>query len=161
MPKVFSVASWNVEHFTGDTKTSKARVKRVAEFISGKDGGPASVPEVFALYEVEGKDVYKEFMKTFPDHRFHLTEGKQTQEIFVGVHKNLQTFSTQRLDSPGTYTIALVVKDNQGAESNRVTRTITVTGATNVLTMETARPPRMKTMSRFVSGISKYWFFFV
>jgi hypothetical protein len=94
MPRILSVASWNVEHFKNDT----ARIQRVARFISGKDGGPTTVPDIFALYEVEGKAVYQEFMNEFPDHRFHLTEGKQTQEIFIGVHRRLQTFSTQRLE---------------------------------------------------------------
>jgi len=94
MQKIFSVSSWNVEHF----KDESQRVKKVADFINGLNGGPQNVPDVFALYEVEGKDIYQEFMTTFPDHRFHLTEGKQTQEIFIGVHRNFQTFSTQRLE---------------------------------------------------------------
>ena len=91
MRKLFSVASWNVEHF----RREPARMARVIDFI--KTGAP-SVPDVFALYEVEGKDVYRDFMDEFPDHRFHLTEGKQTQEIFVGVHKSLQSFVTQRIE---------------------------------------------------------------
>ena len=94
MPKVFSVASWNVEHFSDDL----SRVKRIAEFISGQHNGPTNVPDIFAIYEVEGKEVFREFMNTFPDYRFHITEGKETQEIFIGVHRNLQTFSTQRLE---------------------------------------------------------------
>ena len=47
---------------------------------------------------MEGKQIYIELMNQFPDYRFHLTEGKQTQEIFIGVHRDLQTFSTQRLE---------------------------------------------------------------
>jgi endonuclease/exonuclease/phosphatase family metal-dependent hydrolase len=92
--KLFSVASWNVEHFRGKPD----RAGRVADFISGQHGGPTSMPDIFALYEVEGKDVYRTFMSRFPDHRFHLSEGKEMQEIFIGVHKRLQTFSTQRLE---------------------------------------------------------------
>jgi Endonuclease/Exonuclease/phosphatase family len=98
MPKALSVASWNVEHFGTSNDTDINRVNRVADFILGNNGGPSSVPDVFALYEVEGKDVFETFMSKFPDHSFHLTEGKQTQEIFIGVHKNLQSFSTQRLE---------------------------------------------------------------
>ncbi len=94
MPRVFSVASWNVEHFGNEA----ARVRRIAEFISGQHGGPARVPEIFALYEVEGKEIFQEFMTRFPDHRFHVTEGRQTQEIFIGVHRRLQSFTTQRLE---------------------------------------------------------------
>lgn len=98
MPKIFSVASWNVEHFKNTSPLDNTRLQRVANFISGQNGGPSTIPDIFAVYEVEGKDVYREFMTTFPNHRFHLTEGKQTQEIFIGVHRKLQTFSTQRLE---------------------------------------------------------------
>jgi len=98
MPKVFSVSSWNVEHFKNTSASDANRIKRVAKFISGNNGGPTSVPDIFALYEVEGKDIFQDFMIEFPNHRFHLTEGKQTQEIFIGVHNRLQTFSTQRLE---------------------------------------------------------------
>ena len=98
MGKVFSVTSWNVEHFKRDTDTAKERVKRVAKFIAGDDGGPSEIPDIFALYEVVGKEVYQDFMSEFPDHRFHMTEGKQTQEIFIGVHRKFQTFTTQRLE---------------------------------------------------------------
>ncbi len=94
MPKLFSVASWNIEHLKG----SITRVKRIAEFIKGQHGGSAQIPDIFALYEVEGKDIYFEFMEQFPDYRFHLTEGKQTQEIFIGVRSDFQTFTTQRLE---------------------------------------------------------------
>ena len=79
MGKVFSVASWNVEHFKNADSSDMARVRRVARFVSGHDGGPSSVPDVFALYEVEGKDVFQAFMDEFPDHRFHLTEGNTSQ----------------------------------------------------------------------------------
>ena len=94
MPRLFSVASWNVEHFNDE----QTRVQRVAEFIAGQHNGPARVPDIFALYEVVGKDIFWEFMNRFPDHRFHLTEGKQTQEIFIGVHKRLTSFVTLRLE---------------------------------------------------------------
>ncbi len=47
MKKVFSLASWNVEHFKDDAK----RVKSVVEFLKKQN------PDVFALYEVEGKRV--------------------------------------------------------------------------------------------------------
>lgn len=98
MGKVFSVASWNVEHFKRDTDPDRSRVQRVARFVAGSDGGPSAIPDIFALYEVEGKEVYQDFMTEFPNHRFHMTEGKQTQEIFVGVHRKFQTFATQRLE---------------------------------------------------------------
>lgn len=98
MGKVFSIASWNVEHFKKATEPDINRIQRVVKFIAGNDGGPSSIPDIFVLYEVEGKEVYQDFMSEFPDHRFHMTEGKQTQEIFIGVHRKFQTFSTQRLE---------------------------------------------------------------
>ena len=98
MAKVFSIASWNVEHFKKTTDPDINRIQRVVKFIAGNDGGPSSIPDIFVLYEVEGKEVYQDFMSEFPDHRFHMTEGKQTQEIFIGVHRKFQTFSTQRLE---------------------------------------------------------------
>lgn len=96
MPRLFSVASWNVEHFRDSP--NKTRIQGVAKFIEDQGGQLGKVPEIFAIYEVEGKHVYREFMQRFPDHRFHLTEGAQLQEIFVGVHKRLPSFATQRLE---------------------------------------------------------------
>ena len=98
MEKVLNVASWNVEHFKKATDPDINRIQRVVKFIAGNDGGPSSIPDIFVLYEVKGKEVYQDFMSEFPDHRFHMTEGKQTQEIFIGVHRKFQTFSTQRLE---------------------------------------------------------------
>jgi hypothetical protein len=94
MNQLFTVASWNVEHFQNEN----SRVDKIVDFISGQNGGPAVVPDIFAIYEVEGKDVYSGFMHAFPDHHFHLTEGKQTQEIFIGVHKRFQSFTTHRIE---------------------------------------------------------------
>ena len=54
MAKAFSVASWNVEHL-GD-KGPAARIARVIDFLN------AQKPDVLAVYEVEGKDVWRELM---------------------------------------------------------------------------------------------------
>ena len=48
MPKAFSLASWNVEHF----KNAPARVADVVALLASLK------PDVFALYEVEGKEVF-------------------------------------------------------------------------------------------------------
>lgn len=80
---------------------TKARMERIVEFLGGQrtgDGGPAEVPDVFAIYEVVGKHVFGQFMESFPDHRFFLTEGEQSQEIFIGVRSNLLAFTTVRLE---------------------------------------------------------------
>jgi len=88
MAKVFSVASWNVEHFGDDS----GRVQRVIDFLKKQK------PDVFGLYEVEGKTVFDAIVNTMPDYTFQITEGVQTQEILVGVRKTLTAFITQRIE---------------------------------------------------------------
>jgi hypothetical protein len=86
--KAFSVASWNVKHFGGNPQ----RVKRVIDFLN------AQSPDVFALYEVEGKEVFTELVSSMPTYTFHITEGKETQEILLGVRQGLTAFFTQKLE---------------------------------------------------------------
>lgn len=88
MRKAFSVASWNVEHFRG----RKGRVEQIVAFLA------AQKPDVFALYEVEGKEVFRSVFDSLPRYSFHVTEGKQVQEILVGVKNRLPAFFTQRLE---------------------------------------------------------------
>jgi hypothetical protein len=88
MAKAFSVASWNVKHFKGQPQ----RVGRVVSFLKQHD------PDVFALYEVTGKEVFAEMTTLFPGYTFQITEGPQTQEILVGVRNSLTTFFTQRVE---------------------------------------------------------------
>jgi len=91
--KAFSVASWNVKHF----KSGKARVDLAVSFLKNQD------PDVFALYEVFGKDVFTEMVKQFPGYTFQITEGKSSQEILLGVRSTLDAFITQKLEySSGT-----------------------------------------------------------
>ena len=88
MPKAFSVASWNVEHF----KNAPRRVGDVIGLLASLD------PDVFALYEVEGKDVFAELVAQMPGYQFHITEGPQVQEILVGVRSGLTAFFTQKIE---------------------------------------------------------------
>jgi hypothetical protein len=88
MSKAFSLASWNVEHFKDDP----ARIERVVTFIKAQD------PDVFALLEVEGKTVFSSLVKIMPDYQFHITEGKQIQEVLLGVRNGLTAFFTQRIE---------------------------------------------------------------
>ncbi len=88
MPKLFSILSWNVEHFKDDP----ARVAEVVRVIA--DIGP----DVFALYEVEGKRVFAELVEQMPEYQFHITEGPQVQEILVGVRGGLSAFFTQKIE---------------------------------------------------------------
>ncbi|MDA1276977.1 MAG: hypothetical protein O2960_23415 [Verrucomicrobia bacterium] len=86
MAKVFSFASWNVEHFKGEQE----RVANVVKFV--KD----SNPDVFALYEVEGKVVFGEFVTRMPTHNFFITEGEQGMETLIGIRWGLTAFVSQR-----------------------------------------------------------------
>jgi exonuclease III len=88
MAKAFSIASWNVEHFKGDTDRSN----RVIEFLKDQN------PDVIGLYEVEGSEVFSAVTAKFPGYTFQITEGPQTQEILVGVNSNLSAFMTQKLE---------------------------------------------------------------
>ncbi len=70
------VLSWNVEHF------KKGKQQEVAEIIRGYD------PDIFAIYEVEGKTVYS-FIKThFPGYTVFITTGQQRQEILIACKNN-------------------------------------------------------------------------
>jgi hypothetical protein len=88
MAKLFSFASWNVEHFWGNSE----RVQKVVDLINSKD------PDVFALFEVCGKQVFEDLMNKMPKHSFSITENniQNDMEILVGVRKSIQSFVTQR-----------------------------------------------------------------
>ena len=86
MAELFSVASWNVEHFKG----RQTRVKNVVKFVQDSD------PDLFALYEVEGKKVFGEFVQRMTTHNFFITEGVQGMETLVGIRWGLNAFVSQR-----------------------------------------------------------------
>ena len=88
MAKAFSVASWNVEHFQDDP----TRIGRVVGFLKDQK------PDVFALYEVEGKTVYNALTSKMPNYTFHITEGPQIQEILIGVKQGFTAFFTQKIE---------------------------------------------------------------
>ncbi len=88
MAKAFSIASWNVEHFKDDP----SRIDRVVSFLAAQN------PDVLALYEVEGKEVFASVTAKFPGYTFQITEGEETQEILVGVRSSLSAFLTQKLE---------------------------------------------------------------
>lgn len=88
MTKAFSLLSWNVEHF----KRDDARVGRVMAALQAQN------PDVFALYEVEGKEVFGALTSAMPGYTFHITEGPQVQEILLGVRNGLTAFFTQKLE---------------------------------------------------------------
>jgi hypothetical protein len=90
MARLFSVASWNVEHFKDDP--SGARINRVIDFVKAQD------PDVFGIFEVEGGTIFNALVSKMPNYIFQITEGYQTQEILVGVKKSLTAFITQKTE---------------------------------------------------------------
>jgi hypothetical protein len=86
--KAFSVASWNVKHF----KSIQARKDLAVSFLKKQDA------DIFALYELYGKDVFTEVVKQFPGYTFQITEGKRSQEILLGIRNSLDAFITQKLE---------------------------------------------------------------
>jgi hypothetical protein len=86
--KAFSVASWNVEHF----KQDQERIERVISFMNDQ------TPDVFAIYEVQGSEVFQTLVIQMQDYTFHITEGPQAQEILLGVRHGLTAFFTQKLE---------------------------------------------------------------
>ncbi len=83
------VVSWNVEHFRdGDPD----RVDRVFAYLKDQK------PDVFALYEVEGGEVYGAVTTQMPGYSAQITEGPQTQEILVGWKSSINAFMTQRTE---------------------------------------------------------------
>jgi len=92
LAKAFSVASWNVRHFKSGRTTS--RVEDVVAFLDDDERSP----DVFALYEVEGKELFAEITAKMPKYSFHITEGPQIQEILLGVSPTLTAFFTQRTE---------------------------------------------------------------
>ena len=91
MAKLFSVASWNVEHFKGDGPDS-ARVDRVVAFLAEQK------PDIFGMFEVEGKTVFETLVQRMPNYTFQITEGQQTQEILIGVKRTLSSPSAPNIN---------------------------------------------------------------
>ena len=88
MAKAFSVASWNVRHFNGGDATNAERVAFLA----------AQEPDVVGIYEVEGKEVWRELMAGMPGYSFFITEGRNTQEILLGIGPGVTAFLTQKIE---------------------------------------------------------------
>ena len=91
MAKAFSVASWNVEHMKDADPRNAARMQFLAD----------QRPDVLALYEVEGREVWREVMAAFPKYSFFITEGANTQEILVGIGPRVTGFLTQKVEFAG------------------------------------------------------------
>jgi hypothetical protein len=87
MAKAFSVASWNVRHF-GESEHNEERVAFLAE----------QEPDVVGIYEVQGKEVWRELMAGMPGYSFFITEGRNAQEILLGIGPGVTAFLTQKIE---------------------------------------------------------------
>lgn len=121
MAKAFSVASWNVEHFgamqkkqgnSGRRRKPKKPVQPIIDFLADQNA------DVVAVYEVESSVVFRPLVEAMPNYQFHITEGRQTQEILVGIKRRFSAFVTQRLEFKSAQTslrpgvlVAVVVDD--------------------------------------------------
>ena len=88
MAKAFSVVSWNCEHWKEDDPRNADRIDYLASHEA----------DVIALYEVEGRDVWRAIMAGLPGYSFFITEGQNTQEILVGIGPKVTGFLTQRIE---------------------------------------------------------------
>ena len=91
------ILSWNIEHFNGtggidksNRKAREKRVERVTKLIKDEK------PDVFGLSEVEGKLIHSKMTRLLPGYVFNITEGRQSQEILIGVKHGLTAFFAQR-----------------------------------------------------------------
>ena len=93
----FSVCSWNVEFFgsrrPGESHDQVAtRIDDVFELL----GQPGVKSDVFAIYEVNGAQVFDKVSQAFPEYSWQITEGPGTQQILVGFR--IPAFITQRVE---------------------------------------------------------------
>lgn len=94
----FSVVSWNVEFFgsnrPGESDAQvEARIERVFDFLRSD----RIAADVFAIYEVNGGQVFEPARAAFPDHQWAISEGGGSQRILVG--SRIQgTFVTHRAE---------------------------------------------------------------
>lgn len=93
----FSVCSWNVEFFgsrrSGETRAQvAARIDDVFDLL----GRPDIRSDVFAIYEVNGAQVFDKVSEAFPEYSWQITEGPGTQQILVGFR--IPAFVTQRVE---------------------------------------------------------------
>jgi hypothetical protein len=79
-----------VEHL-GDSGPPQ-RMANVLGFLQARD------PDVVAIYEVEGKRVWRRLMDGLPGYSWFITEGQNTQEILLGTRSGLTAFVTQKIE---------------------------------------------------------------
>lgn len=89
MAKMFSFASWNIEHFKG----KQERFDRVVDVLN--NNGP---PDVFGIFEVQSSTtVFNEFTTRIPSHQFFITvTAKSPIDTLVGVNRKFTAYYEQR-----------------------------------------------------------------
>lgn len=91
----FTVVSWNVEHFgKGRPGDSRADVRRRIDDVFGLLDQPGVKADVFAIYEVNGAQVYEPVKRRFGDYTWTISEGPGSQQILVG--SRITAFVTHR-----------------------------------------------------------------
>jgi len=93
----FSVCSWNVEFF-GSRRPGERNeeVARRIDDVFDLLAQPGIQSDVFAIYEVNGAQVFGKVTEAFPDYSWQITEGSGTQQILVGFR--VPAFVTQRVE---------------------------------------------------------------
>lgn len=93
----FSVCSWNVEFFGSKRPgESQAQVESRIDDVFDLLSQPGIQSDVFAIYEVNGAQVFQKVTDAFPDYSWQITEGPGTQQILVGFR--IPAFVTQRVE---------------------------------------------------------------
>lgn len=89
MARLFSFASWNIEHFAG----RQERFDRVVDVLT--ENGP---PDVFGIFEVQSSTaVFNEFTTRMPSHQFFITVTPQSPiDTLVGVSREFSAYYEQR-----------------------------------------------------------------
>ena len=91
------ILTWNIEHFNGTGgKDSQTRQKRLNRLNRVVDLIKTEKPDVFGISEVSSGFVYEKMVAALPTHTFHITTGRQSQEILIGVRDGLGSFFTQK-----------------------------------------------------------------
>lgn len=94
---MFSVVSWNVEFFgskrRGESSVSvRNRIDRVFEYLRS----PGVESDVYAIFEVNGGQVFNKVTTEFPDYTWQITEGTGAQLILIGTR--IPAFITVRTE---------------------------------------------------------------
>ena len=88
------VGSWNVEHKRpGETDGHfRQRLRNVVELLAAEN------LDLFALYEIRGKDIWEPTFELLPGFAFFISEGLEQEHVLVGVKRSHLAFVTQRDD---------------------------------------------------------------